>query len=104
MQSLVRENNLEELNSSRPVMPMASPTTMNSPMEVGLAFLLISEDQKDLEGLGGAEASPRVRNSCTAGSVEFCNNSRGFPCARMVRVLGSRKTELSATVKILASS
>src|SRR5262245_26156253 len=54
--------------------------------------------------VGLAEASPRVRNSCTAGSVEFFSSSRGLPCARIMRVLGSRKTELSAMVKMLASS
>ena len=39
--SFVRENSFDEPNSSKPITPSATPTTMNSPMEVVLIFLLI---------------------------------------------------------------
>src|SRR4029453_2431924 len=101
MRSRVLLNIFDELKSSKPMTPSATPVTMNRPMEVVLIFLLIGQE---FWADGGAEASPRVRNCCTAGSVECFSNSRGLPLARMVRVLGSRKTQLSAMVKMLASS
>src|SRR5260221_2531228 len=66
------------------------------------------EEQADRSGVcflaHGFEDSPRVRKAFSFASAECCNNSFGFPCARIVLVSASRKIESSAIIKMLANS
>src|SRR5215469_6805689 len=94
-------NSLHDVNKSRPPTPRISPAKMKMPIKVGLAFLLMLKTQRLVSDSAGFVDFdwPRVRNSRTYGSVELFNISRGLPCARIVRVFVSRKTELSAMAK-----